>query len=59
MENRKNQNFLKIKDYHLEHNLGHGQQHLAMVLLTFNLLAFLFHMVLHLVDLSYQQIRQK
>jgi len=50
---------LKTKGYHLEHNFGHGQQHLATVLLTLNLLAFLFHTVLHLVDASYQQIRQK
>jgi hypothetical protein len=54
-----NHNVLKTKGYHLEHNFGHGQQHLAMVLLTLNLLAFLFHTVLHLVDASYQQIRQK
>jgi len=54
-----NHNVLKTKGYHLEHNFGHGQQHLASVLLTLNLLAFLFHTVLHLVDTSYQQIRQQ
>jgi hypothetical protein len=54
-----NHNVLKTKGYHLEHNLGHGQQHLASFLLTLNLLAFLFHTVLHLVDSSYQQIRQQ
>jgi hypothetical protein len=54
-----NHNVLKTKGYHLEHNFGHGQHHLATVLLTLNLLAFLFHTVLHLVDTSYQQIRQK
>lgn len=54
-----NHNVLKTKGYHLEHNFGHGQQHLATVLLTLNLLAFLFHTVLHLVDASYQRIRQK
>ncbi len=43
----------------MEHNFGHGQQHLAASLLTLNLLAFLFHTVLHLVDDAYQQIRQK
>jgi hypothetical protein len=52
-------NVLKTKGYHLEHNFGHGQQHLAMILLTLNLLAFLFHTVLHLVDLPYQQIRKQ
>jgi hypothetical protein len=50
---------LKTKGYHLEHNFGHGQEHLAACLLTLNLLAFLFHTVLQLVDTSYQQIRQQ
>jgi hypothetical protein len=54
-----NHNVLKTKGYHLEHNFGHGQDHLASTLLTLNLLAFLFHTVLHLVDLSYQKIRQR
>ena len=52
-----NHNVLKTKGYHLEHNFGHGQDHLASLLLTLNLLAFLFHTILHLVDKSYQQIR--
>jgi hypothetical protein len=52
-----NHNVLKTKGYHLEHNFGHGKQYLASFLLTLNLLAFLFHTVLHLVDLQYQQIR--
>lgn len=51
-------NVLKTKGYHLEHNFGHGEQHLSMTLLTLNWLAFLFHTVLHLADESYQQIRQ-
>jgi hypothetical protein len=54
-----NHNILKTKGYHLEHNFGHGQHHLAACLLTLNLLAFLFHTVLQLVDSSYQNIRQK
>jgi len=54
-----NHNVLKTKGYHLEHNFGHGQAHLAAGLLTLNLLAFLFHTVFHLTDRSYQQIRQK
>jgi hypothetical protein len=54
-----NHNVLKTKGYHLEHNFGHGQQHLAMTLLTLNVLAFLLHTVLHLVDASYQRIRQQ
>lgn len=54
-----NHNVLKTKGYHLEHNFGHGQAHLAASLLSLNLLAFLFHTVLHLTDHPYQQIRQK
>ena len=53
-----NHNVLKTKGYHLEHNFGHGKQHLSAFLLTLNLLAFLFHTVLHLADERYQQIRQ-
>jgi hypothetical protein len=53
-----NNNVLKTKGYHLEHNFGHGQQYLAAVLLSLNLLAFLFHTVLDLVDDRYQAIRR-
>lgn len=52
-----NNNVLKTKGYHLEHNFGHGQQHLAAVLVTLNLLAFLFHTVSALLDATYQQLR--
>jgi hypothetical protein len=38
-----NHNVLKTKGYHLEHSFGHGEQFLSAVLLTLNLLAFLFH----------------
>ena len=48
-----NNNTLKTKGYHLEHNYGHGKQHLSAVLLTLNLLAFLFHTVLGWVDHKY------
>jgi hypothetical protein len=54
-----NHNVLKTKGYHLEHNFGHGDQYLSSFLLTLNLLAFLFHTVLHLVDQKYQQVRQQ
>ena len=53
-----NHNVLKNRGYHLEHNFGHGLHHLSMFLLTLNLLAFLFHTVLGLVDQHYQRIRQ-
>lgn len=53
-----NNNTLKTKGYHLEHNYGHGQQHLAALLATFNILAFLFHTVLELVDQKYGLVRR-
>jgi hypothetical protein len=53
-----NNNTLKTKGYHLTHNFGHGKQHLSALLLTLNLLAFLFHTLLELLDSSYQCIRQ-
>lgn len=53
-----NNNVLKTKGYHIEHNFGHGSQHLASLLLSLNLLAFLFHTVLDLIDEQYRAIRQ-
>lgn len=52
-----NNNILKTKGYHLEHNFGHGQEHLAQLLVTLNLLAFLMHTILELVGGSYGQLR--
>ncbi len=52
-----NNNVLKTKGYHLEHNFGHGKQHLAAVLVLLNLLAFLFHTVFELLDTTYQLLR--
>lgn len=51
-------NVLKQKGYHVEHNFGHGAQHLAQVFLVLNLLAFLLHTALHLVDDFYKFLRQ-
>jgi hypothetical protein len=53
-----NNNTLKTKGYHLTHNFGHGKEHLSSLLVTFNLLAFLFHTMLDLMDTSYRRIRQ-
>lgn len=53
-----NNNTLKNQGYHLEHNFGHGTQHLAALLATFNLLAFLFHTLLDLLDSPYHQLRR-
>jgi len=52
-----NNNVLKNYGYHLEHNFGHGQQYLAMVLIMLNLLAFLFHTTLDLCDEAYRRVR--
>jgi len=53
-----NNNVLKTKGYHLEHNFGHGKKHLASLLMTMNLLAFGLHTLLELTDQSYRQIRR-
>ena len=52
-----NYNTLKTKGYHLEHNFGHGQQHLSSLLVTLNILAFLFHSFLTFCDDAYRLIR--
>ena len=52
-------NVLKQQGYNFEHNFGHGQQHLATVLLTLLLLAFLFHTALDLSCLLYQAVRRE
>lgn len=51
-------NVLKNQGYHFEHNYGHGKEHLANVLLSLLLLAFLVHTVLHVCSEIYQAIRQ-
>jgi len=53
-----NNNVLKTKGYHLEHNFGHGDKHLSSIFLTFNLLSFLFHTVLDMMDEKYRLIRE-
>lgn len=52
-----NNNVLKNYGYHLEHNFGHGEQYLALVLVMLNLLAFLFHTTLDLCDEHYRRVR--
>ena len=53
-----NNNTLKTKGYHLEHNFGHGKKHLSSLLLTLNLLAFLFHTTLEFTDKKYRILRE-
>lgn len=52
-----NNNILKTKGYNLEHNFGHGKEYLSMLLMTFNVLAFLFHTVLEYCDSNYRLLR--
>jgi hypothetical protein len=51
-------NTLKTKGYNLEHNFGHGKQHLAAVLATLNLLAFAMHTLADLVDEAWALARK-
>jgi hypothetical protein len=53
-----NNNTLKTKGYHLEHNFGHGQQNLANVLATLNILAFLIHTIQEIIEPAYQRLRR-
>lgn len=52
-----NNNTLKTKGYHLEHNFGHGKQHLSSLLAAMNILAFLCHTFLSFTDERYRIIR--
>ena len=53
-----NNNVLKTKGYHLEHNFGHGKQYLAAFMLSLNLLALLFHTVLEWSEDTYALLRR-
>ena len=57
-ENETN-NTLKNQGYHFEHNFGHGEEYLANFLATLNLLAFLLHTLLDLLDEQYQLLRKE
>jgi len=52
-----NNNTLKTKGYHFEHNFGHGNQHLSNLFATLILLAFLAHTTLDCIDTSYRTVR--
>jgi hypothetical protein len=54
-----NNNTLKTKGYHFEHNYGHGQQFLSSLLATLILLAYGLHTLLEWMDDKYQVLRQK
>jgi hypothetical protein len=52
-----NNNILKTKGYHFEHNYGHGQQNLSALLASLILLAYLTHTVLDWIDERYRTVR--
>jgi len=52
-------NVLKNHGYNIEHNFGHGRQHLAALLVTLNLLAFAFHTVAEIGEAFWRQARAK
>lgn len=52
-------NALKNQGYHIDHNYGHGSNHLCFNFYLLTLLAFYFHQVLELTDSLYQSCREK
>lgn len=54
-----NINILKTEGYNPEHNFGHGKKYLSLLLLTFNVPAFLFHTVLDISDNKYKMLRRE
>jgi hypothetical protein len=52
-----NNNTLKTKGYHFEHNFGHGKQSLSNLFATMILLAFLAHTTLDWIDAPYRAVR--
>ena len=54
-----NNNTLKTKGYHFEHNFGHGEHFLSSLLATLILLAYLLHTLLELMDDTFCLLRQK
>lgn len=54
-----NNNTLKNQGYHLEHNFGHGQQTLAALFANMNVLSFLLHSLMELMDDQYRLLKSK
>src|SRR5215210_5313912 len=50
-------NVLKTGGYHLEHNFGHGTEHLSALLACLNLLAFAIHTVCDLAEGAWRKAR--
>lgn len=52
-------NTLKNQGYCIEHNYGHGEEHLSFNFLLLTLFAFYCHQIAELTDTLYQAIRKK
>lgn len=52
-----NNNTLKTKGYHFDHNFGHGKHNLANLFASLILLAFLMHTALDCMDTRYAAVR--
>ena len=52
-------NTLKNQGYHIEHNFGHGKEHLSFNFFLLNLLAFFMHRIFELTYVVYRQLREK
>ena len=52
-----NNNTLKTKGYHFEHNYGHGKKNLSAVFATLAIIAFLYHTIMSISDTLYLKAR--
>jgi hypothetical protein len=52
-------NALKNHGYHLEHNYGHGKQHLAFNMILLNITAFVMHQLMGMLDTLYQEALER
>ncbi|MDP2843327.1 MAG: transposase [Acetobacterium sp.] len=50
---------LKNHGYHLEHNFGHGEKHLAFIFIILNFLAYMLHQIISLTDRLFQAAIEK
>jgi hypothetical protein len=53
-----NNNVLKDQGYNLEHNYGHGKEHLSEVFFLLNILAFMVHSILDFTSVLWQKARK-
>ena len=51
-------NILKNHGHHLEHNFGHGKEHLAFNFVILNFLAYMLHQLIALADRLFQAVQE-